>query len=102
MQTQGKARLLVVDDEPDVLDFVERVFRREYVVVRAASVDEAVRALGEGAFDVVITDHRMPRGSGYDVLDKARATQPAAVRLLLTGYADDNESLDCADARLPK
>ena len=35
-------RLLIVDDEPDMLDFLDRVFRREYEVIRALSVDEAV------------------------------------------------------------
>ena len=57
-------RLLVVDDEPDVLDFVERVFRREYHVARAQSVMEAEAQLDAGGFDVIITDGRMPQGSG--------------------------------------
>ena len=35
-------RLLIVDDEPDMLDFLDRVFRREYEVLRAQSVEEAL------------------------------------------------------------
>lgn len=85
------ARLLVVDDEPDMLDFVERVFRRDYDVVRALSVDEAERILfapSAPPVDVVITDRRMPRRGGLELLELLAKNQPAAIRVLLTGYAD--------------
>lgn len=82
------ARLLIVDDEVDMLDFLDRVFRREYEVVRAQSVDEAVRHLEGERLDVIVTDRRMPRRSGLELLEVAAARQPHAVRVLLTGYAD--------------
>jgi DNA-binding NtrC family response regulator len=82
------ARLLIVDDEHDMLDFLERVFRREYEVLRAHSVEEAEAALASGAVDVVITDRRMPRRSGLELLEIVAARHPATVRVLLTGYAD--------------
>jgi DNA-binding NtrC family response regulator len=81
-------RLLIVDDEPDMLDFLDRVFRREYEVIRAQSVDEAVRHIDAGAFDVIVTDRRMPRRSGLELLEIAAQRQPQAIRVLLTGYAD--------------
>jgi len=81
-------RLLIVDDEPDMLDFLDRVFRREYEVVRAQSVEEAVRHFDAGPFDVIVTDRRMPRRSGLELLELAAQRQPQAVRVLLTGYAD--------------
>lgn len=81
-------RLLIVDDEVDMLDFLDRVFRREYEVIRATSVDEAVRHIEAGKFDVVVTDRRMPRRSGLELLEIASQRQPQAVRVLLTGYAD--------------
>lgn len=81
-------RLLIVDDEPDMLDFLDRVFRREYEVVRAQSVEEALRLLEGAPFDVIVTDRRMPRRSGLELLEAAAAKQPAALRVLLTGYAD--------------
>jgi DNA-binding NtrC family response regulator len=81
-------RLLIVDDEPDMLDFLDRVFRRDYEVIRAQSVDEAVRHIEAGTVDVIVTDRRMPRRSGLELLEVAAQRQPQAVRVLLTGYAD--------------
>lgn len=81
-------RLLIVDDEPDMLDFLDRVFRREYEVVRAQSVEEALRALEGTPVDIIVTDRRMPRRSGLELLEIASKRQPSAVRVLLTGYAD--------------
>jgi DNA-binding NtrC family response regulator len=81
-------RLLIVDDEPDMLDFLDRVFRREYEVVRAQSVEEALGHFDRGTFDVIVTDRRMPRRSGLELLEIAAQRQPQAVRVLLTGYAD--------------
>lgn len=82
------ARLLIVDDESDMLDFLERVFRREYQVTRARSVEEALAALDRGPVEVVITDRRMPRRSGLDLLEIVAQRDPKTVRVLLTGYAD--------------
>jgi DNA-binding NtrC family response regulator len=81
-------RLLIVDDEPDMLDFLDRVFRREFEVIRAQSVDEAVRHVEAGPLDVIVTDRRMPRRSGLELLEIAAQKQPQAIRVLLTGYAD--------------
>ena len=81
-------RLLIVDDEPDMLDFVERVFRRQYIVERAESVDEAEALLRARPVDVCITDRRMPKRTGLELIQWLAANQPATVRVLLTGYAD--------------
>ena len=88
MRSVTGPRLLIVDDEQDMLDFLDRVFRREYEVVRARSVDEALRHIDAGPLDLIITDRRMPRRSGLDLLEVASKRQPRAVRVLLTGYAD--------------
>jgi len=84
----SKPRLLVVDDEPDMLDFVERVMRRRYDVVRVANGDEALAALAAGDFDVVITDQKMPRMSGLEMLDRIAGSHPRLVRILLSGFTD--------------
>jgi DNA-binding NtrC family response regulator len=83
-----KPRLLVVDDEPDMLDFVERVMRRKYDVVRSSNADDALVALEAGGFDVIITDQKMPRMSGLEMLDQIAPSQPRLVRILLSGFTD--------------
>jgi DNA-binding NtrC family response regulator len=95
--------MLVVDDEPDIVDFVERVFRREYKVERAHSVEEALPLIEDHAaapLDVLITDERMPRRSGTELLDRAAALQPQAVRVLLSGFGSPDAR--GADAQLFK
>jgi response regulator RpfG family c-di-GMP phosphodiesterase len=81
-------RLLIVDDEKDMLDFLERVFRRDYEVVRAHSVDEAEAAIASRPVDVVITDRRMPKRGGLELLESLAKASPKTARILLTGYAD--------------
>lgn len=81
-------RLLAVDDEPAMLDFLERVFRRDYEVVRSTSVAGALEALAASSFDIIVTDRRMPHRSGVELVEIAAARYPSAVRVLLIGYAD--------------
>ena len=83
-------RLLLVDDEKDMLDFLERVFRRDYDVVRCQSVEEAEQQLVVDGkpVDVVITDRRMPRRGGLELLEIVASRCPQTLRVLLTGYAD--------------
>ena len=102
MAMEDRKRMLVVDDEPDMLDFIERVFRREYVVHRALSVDEALSILGAEKIDVLITDHRMPRLTGFELIQRAAEIQPAATRILLTGYAEASAAPAGAHAYITK
>jgi response regulator RpfG family c-di-GMP phosphodiesterase len=83
-----KARILVVDDEPDMLDFIERVTRRRFDVTRCANGEDALALLADRAFDVLITDHKMPRMTGLELLERLGDRHPAMVRVLLSGYTD--------------
>jgi two-component system, NtrC family, response regulator PilR len=69
MAAEPVPALLVVDDEPDLLTLYELTLVREgYDVVCASSVGEAARQLGQRRFDAVVTDMRLPDGSGLDLL----------------------------------
>jgi CheY-like chemotaxis protein len=86
----GTPVLLVVDDEARILSALRRSLRREgYRVVTASSPDEALRILDEQAIDAVLSDHKMPRMSGLDVLEAAARRQPGAARLLISGWPDE-------------
>ncbi len=88
MTPPTKHCLLVVDDEPDVLDSVHDLLRREFRVLRARSAAEGCKLLLENEVHIIMTDQRMPRGTGVELLSRARVRHPRAVRMLFTGYAD--------------
>ena len=85
----GKPKLLIVDDEPDMLDFLERVFRSDFAVTRCNSADEALGVLQSGAsFDVLVTDQKMPRMTGVELLEHIRESHTQLVKILLSGFTD--------------
>lgn len=88
MSEAPKPRLLVVDDEPDMLDFLERVFRRSYDVVRASSAEDALERLDSGDFELLITDQKMPRISGIELLERVGDRFPRMVRVLISGFTE--------------
>lgn len=87
-QTLVKPRLLIVDDEPDMLDFLERALRRRFSITRLESAEAALDALEGDRFEVLVTDHKMPRVSGLDLLDRIAERYPEVVKVLISGFAD--------------
>jgi response regulator RpfG family c-di-GMP phosphodiesterase len=85
-----RPRLLIVDDEPDMLDFLERVFRTEYEVVRATGAEEALTQLASRRFDILVTDQKMPHMSGVELLERIAAehAEQDLVKVLLSGFTD--------------
>ena len=82
-------RILIVDDDIDVRESLEDELRSAYDVVAAKNGNDAIQSLGESAYDAVISDLRMPDVSGLEVLEYARKVHPEIVRILLTGFLDD-------------
>jgi len=81
--------LLCVDDEPNILASLRRLFRPAgYRVLLAESGAEGLRVLEAEAVDLVISDMRMPEMDGARFLAQVRQRWPDTVRLLLTGYSD--------------
>jgi len=89
--------LLFVDDEPDIVDSLQRTFRKQFKVLTATSGEAAVELLKSNAVDLIISDQRMPGLTGVDVLKAARACQPEAIRILLTGYSDMESLVACVN-----
>jgi two-component system response regulator PilR (NtrC family) len=85
---KDKARILVVDDEQSMREFLEIFFRREgFEVTTAADVDSALLAAGSDEFDVVISDVQMPERSGLDVLRGVKESSPETVVIMITAFA---------------
>jgi DNA-binding NtrC family response regulator len=88
MNGPTKHCLLVVDDEPDVCDSVHDLLRREFYVLKARSAAEGCQLLQDNEVHIIMTDQRMPKITGVELLKRARARHPQAIRILFTGYAD--------------
>jgi len=87
--------LLLVDDEKNILSSLRRVFRSEgYEILMAQSGVEALERLKEYDVDLVISDMRMPEMDGAELLATVTRDWPHTVRILLTGYADLNSTID--------
>jgi len=91
----ASAKLLLVDDEENILRSLKRVLRREpWELVTVNSGEEALAAMAEQKFDLVISDARMPGMDGPTLLAEIRRKYPWCVRILLTGYADITSTIN--------
>ena len=91
-------RVLVVDDEPNVLSALQRSLRgRGYQVSTALGGEAALAMLEQLQPQVIISDMRMPGMNGAEFLKASRTHCPDAVRLLLTGYADVKSALQAVN-----
>jgi two-component system response regulator HydG len=82
-----RARVLVVDDKPNMLRLMTKVLQKEFEVRVAGSGEEAIRHLTSRNVDAVLCDLRMPDMDGLDVLRQTQRLQPRAAFVLMTAYA---------------
>ena len=87
--------LLFVDDEPNILSSLRRLFRTKgYRVLTAEGGAAGLELLSKEHVDLVISDMRMPVMDGARFLELVRQQWPATMRMLLTGYSDIQSILD--------
>src|SRR3989475_5024152 len=94
MEVARRHSILVIDDEPDVVESVRDLLRLDYRVLGATRAREGIGILAQEPVDVVMTDQRMPEMTGVELLHHVRETHPDAIRLLFTGYADIRAVID--------
>ncbi len=84
----AESRILLVDDDPDVLQLTaELLTLGGYIPIIAAGPEAALERLTAGErFTAMVTDQSMPGMSGEDLVQRARALQPGLPCLLITGY----------------
>src|SRR3954467_742147 len=86
-----KGRLLVVDDEENILRSIRRVLRRTGWEIQTAPDGQAgLEALHTFKPEVVISDFRMPGMNGVEFLSAVKAQSPRTQRIMLTGQADQH------------
>jgi len=93
-----KKRILFVDDEPMILQGLQRMLRPmrdEWDMAFVEGGERALAAMAEHRFDVVVTDMRMPVMNGAQLLTEVRNRYPMTVRLILSGHADNDLVAQC-------
>jgi response regulator RpfG family c-di-GMP phosphodiesterase len=91
-------RILLVDDEPNVLESLKRQLRKRFTVMTAISGNEALQILREsGPFSIILSDMRMPGMDGVELLSQVKEAYPDTVRLMLTGNADQETAMEAVN-----
>lgn len=94
-----KLKLMVVDDELDNLELLQRTFRRDFRVFRAEGALQALEILEtEGEMAIIISDQRMPVMNGTEFLSKTVERFPDTIRILLTGYTDVEDLVEAINS----
>ncbi len=88
------ASILVVDDEQSMREFLEILFQKQgHEVTVEADAAGALARLAAGAFDVVVTDLRLGRGSGLDILRHVKSSSPATEVVMVTAFATTENAI---------
>lgn len=91
-------RVLLVDDEPNLLQGFRRSLRGKYDLVLAEGGAAAIQQLStNGPFALVVSDMQMPEIDGLKVLSTARSLTPDTVRVMLTGNVDQQTAVDAVN-----
>lgn len=89
-------RILFVDDEPNVLEGLQNMLRkqrRSWEMVFAIGGEAALAELGKAPFDVIVSDMRMPGMDGATLLERVRERHPATARIVLSGHAEQEAAV---------
>ena len=90
-----RRRVLIVDDDKNTRDGLERALRREYDVTAVENAESALVLLAEErSFDIMLSDVRMPGMDGLTLLQRALARQPGLIGILLTAYGNVEMAVD--------
>ncbi len=90
--------ILFIDDDFNLLKSFKRALSQEFRVVTAETPEEGLRIMEhEGPFAVIVSDMKMPGMNGVEVLSYAQEINPDTVRVLLTGYADQQSAIDAVN-----
>lgn len=89
-----KYPILLVDDDPAVLETMVSLFADSFNIEGAGSADEALELMKGKDYAVCISDQRMPNVNGAEFLSLAKMISPTTVRVLITGYTDLEAAID--------
>lgn len=92
-------RVLLIDDDPGVAEVLGMLLEREgYAVERTASVKASLQRVHVSNFDLVVTDLKLPDGTGLDVIAGVRARRPRLPIIMITSYSSMESAIDALRA----
>jgi response regulator RpfG family c-di-GMP phosphodiesterase len=92
------AKVLFVDDDPNILAAYQRQLRRQYQIDTALAGDRGLDAVAKtGPYAVIVSDLKMPGMNGIQFLAKVREMAPDSVRMMLTGFAELQTAIDAVN-----
>jgi len=86
-------KVIFVDDDSSLISGLKRMLRplrNEWDMYFVLSGEEALELIADGSFDVIVSDMRMPGMNGAELLSKVRELHPQMVRIILSGYSDQD------------
>ena len=99
MPDKFKHTILVVDDEEGILKALRRLLKNlEADVITVNNGSEALEILKNNQVSLIISDQRMPEMTGVELLHRSRDISPNSVRILLTGYADIEATIEAINS----
>lgn len=91
--------ILIIDDEKSLVDLLTVVFKKEgYRVKTSLSVTGALDLLEKEAFDLIITDIKMPQRSGMDILKAVKERSPEVPVIMITAYGSIQQAVEALKA----
>ena len=93
--SEGQKHLLIVDDEHALREAIaERLADHGFLVEQAASGEQALQRLADFAFDILVTDLRLPGIDGGKVIDAALERYPEIIAIVITGYGTVKDAVE--------
>ncbi len=94
----AKDRILVVDDEESMCQYLAILLRKEgYAVTTVNSGVQALQEIGQQQFDLVMTDIQMPKMDGIQLLKGIKALDPTTPVIIMTAYASEQSAIDAVN-----
>jgi DNA-binding response OmpR family regulator len=92
-------RVLLVDDEANILSFLDQLFtNNDYDVLTASDGEEAYKLFQKNAVQIVVTDLKMPNMGGIELCRKVKIERPTACVIGMTGYYNIFDLVTCREA----
>jgi len=95
-EDQKRAKILIIDDEPEVVELLYECMGEPFDTYTVVDPLKAIELIEEKEFDLILTDLKMPKASGLDVLCQANKNQPNTPVVIMSGFGKDNKELKYA------